>query len=241
MSSTCSSPTCCPTAWQGVEYADVPDGGTVAVLGLGPIGQMAARIAVHRGASRVFGIDLVPERLQMAARHGVEPIDLTHFEDLGEHLRSQTDGRGPDSVIDAVGMEAHGSGAAKVAQTLVGFLPDRIADPFMQKAGIDRMAALLTGIDVVRRGGTLSVSGVYGGAIDPLPMLQMFDKQLTIRMGQANVRRWVDDLMPLLDDPADPLGVLDLTTHRISLAEAPAAYEMFQKKEDGAIKVVIEP
>ncbi len=230
-----------PTAYQGVEYADVPPGGTVAVLGLGPIGQMAARIAVHRGASKVFGVDLVPERLQMASRHGVEPVDLTQVDDLGEHLRGQTDGRGPDSVIDAVGMEAHGSGVAKLAQTLVGFLPDRIADPFMQKAGIDRLAALLTGVDAVRRGGTLSISGVYGGAADPLPMLQMFDKQITIRMGQANVRRWVDDLMPLLDDPSDPLGVLDLTTHRISLGEAPAAYETFQKKEDGAIKVVIEP
>lgn len=230
-----------PTAYQGVEYAQVPTGGTVAVLGLGPIGQMAARIALHRGASRVFGIDLVAERLEMAARHGVESVDLTQHEDLAGFLRSQTGGRGPDSVIDAVGMEAHGAGAAKVAHTLVGFLPDRIADPFMQKAGIDRMGALLSAIDIVRRGGTLSVSGVYGGAIDPMPMLQMFDKQLTIRMGQANVRRWIDDLMPLVDDPADPLAVMDLTTHRISLDEAPAAYETFQKKQDGAIKVVIEP
>lgn len=230
-----------PTAWQAVDYANVPQGGTVAVLGLGPIGQMAARIAVHRGASKVFGIDLVAERLEMSARHGVEPVDLTKFEDLGGYLRSQTNGRGPDSVIDAVGMEAHGAGAAKLAQKLVGFLPDRIADPFMQKAGIDRLGALLTGIDAVRRGGTLSVSGVYGGAIDPLPMLQMFDKQITIRMGQANVRRWIDDLMPLVDDPTDPLGVLDLTTHRISLDEAPAAYETFQKKQDGAIKMVIQP
>ena len=93
----------------------------------------------------------------------------------------------------------------------------------------------------MRRGGTLSLSGVYGGMTDPLPLLQMFDKQLTVRMGQANVKRWIDDLMPLVTDEADPLGVLDLATHRMPLSEAPRAYEMFQKKQDGAIKVVFEP
>ncbi len=231
-----------PTAWQAVDYADVPDGGTVAVFGLGPIGQMAARIARHQGASKVFGIDLVPERLAMAARNGIEAVDLTDHDDLAGYLREQTDGRGPDSVIEAVGMEAHGSPTGKVAHAIVGLLPDAVADPLMQKAGVDRLAALLATIDVVRRGGTLSISGVYGGAEDPLPMLQMFDKQLTIRMGQANVRRWVDDIMPLLTDGADPLNVeADLTTHQITLDEAPQAYETFQKKEDGAIKYVINP
>ncbi|HEX2576903.1 MAG TPA: zinc-dependent alcohol dehydrogenase [Aquihabitans sp.] len=230
-----------PTAYQAVAYADVPPGGTVAVMGLGPIGQMAGRIARHQGASRVFGVDLVPERLEMAARNGIEPIDLTQQEDLAAHLRSLTDGRGPDAVVEAVGMEAHGSGVGKVAHALVGLLPDAVADPLMQKAGIDRMAALLASIDVVRRGGTVSISGVYGGAADPMPILQMFDKQLTLRMGQANVRRWVDDLLPLVEDESDPLGVLDLTTHQLPLAEAPAAYEVFQKKQDGAIKIVLKP
>ncbi|MCU1355586.1 MAG: threonine dehydrogenase-related Zn-dependent dehydrogenase [Acidimicrobiales bacterium] len=230
-----------PTAYQAVAYADVPAGGTVAVLGLGPVGQMSARIARHLGASRVFGVDLVPERLDMAARNGIEAIDLTQHDDLGATLRDLTDGRGPDSVIDAVGMEAHGSGAGKVAHALVGLLPDAVAQPVMQKAGVDRLAALLASIDVVRRGGTLSISGVYGGARDPLPMLQMFDKQLTVRMGQANVRRWVDQLMPLVTDEADPLHVADLTTHRLPLQEAPGAYEIFQKKQDGAIKIVLEP
>ena len=230
-----------PTAYQAVQYADIPDGGTVAVFGLGPIGQMSARIARQLGASKVFGIDLVAERLEMAARNGIEPVDLREHDDLAGFLRSRTDGRGPDSVIDAVGMEAHGSGAGKVAHALVGLLPDAIADPLMQKAGIDRLAALLAAIDVVRRGGTLSISGVYGGAQDPLPLLQMFDKQLTIRMGQANVRRWVDDLLPLVEDDADPLGVLDLTTHQVPLADAPDAYATFQAKEDGAIKVVLKP
>ena len=229
-----------PTAWQAVEYASVPQGGTVAVLGLGPIGQMSARIARHRGASQVFGIDLVPERLTAAAAHGIEALDLSDVDDLGAELRERTGGRGPDSVIDAVGMEAHGSGGAQAAQTFVGLLPDAVAAPLMQKAGVDRLAALLAGIDIVRRGGTLSISGVYGGNVDPLPLLQMFDKQLTVRMGQANVKRWVDDLMPLLGDD-DPLGVDQLATHHVPLDEAPQAYATFQKKEDGALKVVFRP
>ena len=230
-----------PTAWQAVEYAAVPPGGTVAVLGLGPIGQMCGRIALHRGASRVFGIDFVPERLDMARRHGIEVLDVEQCDDLGAELRDRTDGRGPDAAIDAVGMEAHGSPTAETMQKLVGLLPDAIAKKMMQEAGIDRMAALLTAIDVVRRGGTLSISGVYGGMVDPLPMLQMFDKQLTLRMGQANVKRWIDDLMPLVTDDADPLGVNDLRTHRLPLEQAPDAYAMFQKKDDEAIKVVFEP
>ncbi len=229
-----------PTAMQAFAYADVPDGGSVAVLGLGPIGQMSARIARHHGA-QVFGVDLVPERLAMAARHDIEPVNLTDHTDLGAFLRDRTDGRGPDSVIDAVGMEAHGSPVGKVAHALVGMLPDAVASPMMQKAGVDRMAALLSGIDMVRRGGTLSISGVYGGAGDPLPLLQMFDKQLTMKMGQANVWRWVDQLLPLVEDESDPLGVADLTTHRVPLAEGPAMYETFQKKQDGAIKVVLKP
>lgn len=230
-----------PTAWQAVEYAGVPAGGTVVVLGLGPIGQMAARIARHRGASLVVGVDLVPERLEMAGRHGVVPVDLREHDDLAGYLREMTGGRGPDAVIDAVGMEAHGSGLGQLAQNLTGLLPDRVAEPLMEHAGVDRLAALLTAIDVVRRGGTLSISGVYGGARDPLPLLQMFDKQLTLRMGQANVKRWVDDLMPVITDPADPLDLLDLATHHLPLAEAPDAYAMFQEKRDGAVKVVLRP
>jgi threonine dehydrogenase-like Zn-dependent dehydrogenase len=230
-----------PTAWQAVEYASIPDGGTVAVLGLGPIGQMSARIAAFRGASRVFGVDLVPERLEMAARNGVEVHDLESTDDLGSALREATGGRGPDAVIDAVGMEAHGSPGAKAAQTMVGLLPDAVAKPMMEQAGVDRLAALLSAVDVVRRGGTISLSGVYGGALDPLPLLQMFDKQLTVRMGQANVKRWIDDLMPLLSGDDDPLGVDGFATHRVPLDEAPNAYEKFQNKEDGTFKVLLQP
>jgi S-(hydroxymethyl)glutathione dehydrogenase/alcohol dehydrogenase len=229
-----------PTAWQAVAYADVPDGGTVVVLGLGPIGDMATRIAAHQGV-RVIGVDLVPERLQRVRDRGNEVIDLREHEgDLAEVVREMTGGRGPDSVIDAVGMEAHGSTVPAIAQRLVGLLPDAMARPLMENVGVDRLTALYSAIDIVRRGGTISLSGVYGGAADPLPMLQMFDKQLQLRMGQANVKKWVDDILPLLTD-ADPLGVESFATHRIPLADAPQAYEQFQKKQDGSVKVVMTP
>ncbi|SDR79807.1 Threonine dehydrogenase [Paraoerskovia marina] len=230
-----------PTAWQAVEYAGIPTDGSVLVLGLGPIGQMAARIARHRGASRVIAADRVPERLEMARRHGIETLDLRDVDDVAGAVRDLTSGRGPDAVIDAVGMEAHGAPVAGAIQRGAALLPDVLARPAIEKTGIDRLAALRTAISSVRRGGTVSVSGVYGGAVDPLPMMEMFDKQLSVRMGQANVRRWIDDVLPLVSDPADPLGVLDLRTHRMSLHDAPRAYEMFQKKQDGCVKVVLDP
>ncbi len=229
-----------PTAWQGVAYADVPAGGTLAVLGLGPIGDMASRIALHRGI-RVIGVDLVGERLDRARANGVEVVDALDVDDkLGDAIREMTGGRGPDAVIDAVGMEAHGSPIAKAAHQAVGLLPDAVAKPFMQKAGVDRLAALLSAVDVVRRGGTISISGVYGGAADPLPLLQMFDKQLQVRMGQANVWRWVPEILPLLAE-GDAFGVESFATHRVPLSQAPEAYAMFQKKADGAVKVLFSP
>ena len=230
-----------PTAWQAVEYAAIPEGGSVAVFGLGPIGQMCARIARHKGAETVIGVDSVPERLEMARRHGVEAIDSSEHDDVPEIIRGMTDGRGPDGVIDAVGMEAHGAPVAELAQKATGLLPDALAAKATEKAAVDRLSALLEAIDTVRRGGTISISGVYGGQLDPLPMMQLFDKGVQIRMGQAHVRRWIDEILPLLEGDEDPLGVDDLTTHRLPLSEAPGAYEMFQKKEDGAIKVVLKP
>ncbi|MDT5106886.1 MAG: hypothetical protein QOI25_4399, partial [Mycobacterium sp.] len=229
-----------PTAWQAVVYADVPDGGSVTVLGLGPIGDMAARIASHLG-HRVIAVDLVPERLARAQARGIETIDVSQLDSsLGDVVREMTDGRGTDSVIDAVGMEAHGSPVARAAQQLTGLLPDAIAKPLMQKAGVDRLDALYSAIDVVRRGGTISLIGVYGGMADPMPMLTLFDKQVQLRMGQANVKKWVDDIMPLLTD-ADPLGVDTFATHTLPLSDAPHAYEIFQKKSDGAVKIVLKP
>jgi threonine dehydrogenase-like Zn-dependent dehydrogenase len=230
-----------PTAWQAVEYAAVPAGGTVAVFGLGPIGQMSCRIALHRGAGEVFGIDLVDERLAMARRHGVHTIDLREAGDVAETVRGLTQGRGPDSVIDAVGMEAHGAPVGKLAQQLAGLLPDAVAVKLIEKGGIDRLSVLHAAIDTVRRGGTISLSGVYGGMVDPMPMMDLFDKQIQLRMGQANVKRWIDDIMPLLQGDEDPLGVEDLATHKLPLDQAPYAYEIFQKKQDGAIKILLQP
>lgn len=229
-----------PTAWQAVEYADVPDGGTVVVLGLGPIGDMCARIADHRGY-RTIGVDLVPERLERVRGRGIEVVDLReHEDDLVEVIRERTDGRGPDSVIDAVGMEAHGAPVAKAMQTLTGFLPDPVQRWMMEKAGIDRLSALHAAIELVRRGGTISIIGVYGGMADPLPMMTLFDKQIQIRMGQANVLRWVPEIMPLLQN-GDPLGVDGFASHHLPLDAAPDAYEKFQKKEDGYVKVLLQP
>jgi threonine dehydrogenase-like Zn-dependent dehydrogenase len=228
-----------PTAWQAVEYAAVRDGGSLVVLGLGPIGDMSCRVAHHRGY-RVIGVDLVPERLERVRGRGIETLDLTAVDDLPEVIRELTDGRGPDAVIDAVGMEAHGSPVAGAMQTMTSFLPDALAAKLMQRAGVDRLHALHLAIDIVRRGGTISVIGVYGGMSDPLPLLTLFDKQVQLRMGQANVRRWVPELMPLLLD-GDPLGVDDFASHRLPLAEGPAAYEKFQKKEDGFVKVLLQP
>ncbi|MCU1690542.1 MAG: glutathione-dependent formaldehyde dehydrogenase [Jatrophihabitantaceae bacterium] len=233
-----------PTAWQGVRFADVTQGGTVAVVGLGPVGQFAARIAKHLGAERVIGLDLVPERLALAARYGVEALDISGLngpDDMASALIEMVDGRGPDSVIEAVGMEAHGNPLASFAQRAAGILPDALAQKVTDHMAIDRLDALITSVKSVRRGGSVSVLGVYGGEVDPLPMMEMFDRGITLRMGQANVKRWVDDILPLLDDNADPLGALDLVTHRMSLDEAPHAYEIFQKKEDGCIKVVLTP
>jgi threonine dehydrogenase-like Zn-dependent dehydrogenase len=230
-----------PTAWQAVEYAGVPDGGSLCVLGLGPIGDMCCRVALHRGYGPVIGVDLVPERIARARARGVHVIDLReHDRDLAETIRELTDGRGPHAVIDAVGMEAHGAPGAKLAQQMTALLPDAIAAPLMERMGVDRLHALHLAIDVVRRGGTISIIGVYGGMTDPLPMLTLFDKQIQLRMGQANVKRWVPEIMPLLMD-GDPLGVEGFATHKLPLHDAPRAYEIFQRKEEGAIKILLQP
>ncbi len=226
-----------PTAWQAVEYADPGD--SLVVLGLGPIGDMATRIARHRGVGTVIGVDLVPERMARAEANGVTVLSVRDRNLVG-HIRELTDGRGPEAVIDAVGMEAHGAPVAKLAHQAVGMLPDAIAAPFMKTAGVDRLHALRLAIDIVRRGGTISLAGVYGGMADPLPMLTLFDKQVQLRMGQANVWRWVPEILPLLTDE-DPLGVDSFATHHLPLDEAPHAYEVFQQKRDGAVKVLLHP
>jgi threonine dehydrogenase-like Zn-dependent dehydrogenase len=216
-----------PTAWQAVEYAAAPPGGTLVVYGLGPIGQMCSRIALHRGAGRVIGLDPVQERLSMAERHGVEAIDLAKLDDPTEEIWARTDARGADSVIDAVGMEAEASSVEELLQTL--------------KVKPDRLTALHHALGSVRRGGTVSLTGVYVGAFPAFPIGDLFDKQIQLRMGQANVRAWTDKILPLIEDTSDPLGLDDLTTHEMPLASAPEAYRLFQAKEDGCIKVVLRP
>ena len=138
-------------------------------------------------------------------------------------------------------MEAHGAPFGELAQNAAGYMPDAIAKALIQKAGIDRLSALLACFESVRRGGTVSISGVYGGAVDPMPMMQLFDKGIQVRMGQAHVKRWVDEIMPLVTAEDDPLGTETFATHHLPLTEAPQAYETFQKKEDGMFKVVFKP
>ncbi len=229
-----------PTAWQAVQYTDTPGKGTICVIGLGPIGLMSARIAQHLG-NRVIAIDLVPERIARAHRDGIEVFDLNQTDDIVAAVREITDGRGPDAVIDAVGMEAHGSPVATVAQTVAGLLPDAVARKVFTTAGTDRMEVLNMATELVKRGGTISISGVYGGAASPMNLLVLFDKQVTIRMGQANVKRWVDDIMPLLSGTDDPLGVEGFASHHVPLTEAPDAYKAFQEKTDDTFKVVFRP
>ena len=216
-----------PTAWQAVQYAGVPAGGSLTVYGLGPIGLMCVRIARQLGVERVIAVDLVDERLELGRRWGAETIDYREHDDVAREILDRTKGRGTDSVIDAVGMEAEGSKAAEIAQAL--------------KIQMDRLEALRLSIGSVRRGGTLSIVGVYVGVDNLIPMGDLFDKQVQIRMGQANVRRWVDDILPLLTGDADPLGTEELATHHLPLDAAPAAYDMFQRKQDGCVKVVLHP
>ncbi|GAA2073070.1 zinc-dependent alcohol dehydrogenase [Pseudolysinimonas kribbensis] len=227
-----------PTAWQGVQYANVPEGGSLAVLGLGPVGQLVSRVGRHLGYD-VIAVDPVPERRAMAERHGVATLDLG--DRLRDEILDRTDGRGPHGVVDAVGMEAHGNLVAAFSQHAAGMLPDAMAKKLMKTVGADRLAAMMTAFDIVQRGGTVSISGVYGGVGDPLPMLNLFDKQISIHMGQCNVQRWIPQLWPLVEDPADPLGVTDLVTHHGSLDEAPELYLTFRDKEDGCVKVVLHP
>jgi threonine dehydrogenase-like Zn-dependent dehydrogenase len=177
----------------------------------------------------------------MAARHGVEVIDANQVDDIPALLADRTEGRGPDGVIDAVGMEAHGSSVVEAAQNVVARLPGPLGKRVAENYAVDRLSVLTEAIQAVRRGGTVSIIGVYGGAIDPLPMMDMFDKGIQLRMGQCHVRRWVDEIMPHLFDDADPLGTEDMASHYLPLDEAPRGYEIFQKKEDGCTKVVLQP
>ena len=234
-----------PTAWQGVQWSGVKPGESLVVMGAGPVGQLAVASAQKIGVEDVIVVDRVPERLARMAARGARTINLDDLDGrvptaVGDAVRDLTNGRGADAVVEAVGMEAHGSSVAEAGLSLVSKLPSKISEPLAKKAGFDQLAALQACLDAVRRGGTVSVSGVYGGNADPLPMMKMFDKGLTLRMGQCNVRSWTDELREILLE-SDPFGVEQLATHRVSLDEAPKMYDLFQKKEDGCQKVVLKP
>lgn len=230
-----------PTAWQAVEYAGVRADDTLLVVGAGPIGDMCARIALLRGC-RVLVADPIPERVTRVAVFGAEPLPVTDGkEPVVEMVRQLTGGRGADAVIDAVGMEAHGSPLAESVSRAVEMLPVAMAAPVMRKSGVDRLAALHLALDAVRRGGTVSVVGVYGGAMDPMPLMEMFDKQIQLRMGQANVHRWQADILDLLTEREDRLCVESFATHHLPLEAAPQAYHDFREKRDGMVKVVFRP
>ena len=230
-----------PTAWQGVAWADVPEGGTLAVLGLGPVGQLAVRAAKRQGVTRIIGVDLVDERLQLAREWGAEVVDYREVPDVAARLKEMTGGRGPDSVVDAVGMEAHGNPISTAVIAGAARLPKPVGQKAIEHVGIDRLDALHTAIEAVARTGTVSLSGVYGGAVDPMPLMTMFDKQITLRMGQCNVQHWTEELSAIARADGDVMGLESLATHRLSLEDAPDAYAMFRAKEDGCIKVVLTP
>jgi threonine dehydrogenase-like Zn-dependent dehydrogenase len=196
------------------------------------------------GAERVIGIDLVPERLARAAAYGVETIDVREFEGdqqaLAQAVRDKLGGRAPEAVIEAVGMEAHGSPNAKAIQTMTGMLPDKAAQKIFTTAGVDRMFALHSAIEIVGRGGTLSIVGVYAGQADPISMDTLFDKQVQIRMGQANAPYWTQEILPLLI-AGNAFDVDNFPTHHLPLADAQGAYDMFQKKTDNCVKIVLHP
>ena len=217
-----------PTGYMAAENCDIQPGDTVAVWGCGPVGQFAIRSAFMLGADRVIAIDRVPERLQMAAAAKAEIINYEEI-DAGEAVTEMTGGRGPDSCIDAVGMEAHGTGL------------DALYDKAKQAVRLesDRPTALRQVILACRKGGTVSIPGVYGGFVDKVPLGAAFNKGLTLKMGQTHVHRY---LRPLLDrvqkGEIDPSFVI---THRMKLDEAPHAYEIFKQKKDNCIKVVLKP
>ncbi|ACB73356.1 zinc-dependent alcohol dehydrogenase [Opitutus terrae] len=213
-----------PTGYMAAENCDIQPGQTVvAVWGCGPVGQFAIRSALLMGAAKVYAIDNVPERLAMAEAAGAIPINDN--EDVLEKLRDLTGGRGPDAAIDAVGMEAHGSIYDDVKQSL--------------KLETDRPYALRQAMRAVRKGGVLSIPGVYGGFIDKVPFGAVFNKGVTLKMGQTHVQRYMPDLLRLVEEKKiDPSFVI---THRVPLSRAPEMYETFAEKRDGCIKVVLDP
>ena len=231
-----------PTAWQAVRVRGrSPTAGTVAVLGLGPIGEMAPASPPTEGRARCSASTSCPSGWRWPAARHRDDRPARSRRRRGEALRERTGGRGPDSVIDAVGMEAHGSPVGKAAQHARRSAPGRGRREDDGEGWHRPPGRAATAIDVVRRGGTISISGVYGGMTDPMPMMSCSTSRSSVRMGQANVKRWIDDIMPLVTDDATRSASRTSPPTACRSSEAPKAYEMFQKKQDGAIKVVLQP
>jgi len=217
-----------PTGYMAAENCNIQPGDTVAIWGCGPVAQFAIRSAYLLGANQVIAIDRIPERLQMAKDGGAEVLNYEDV-DVIDALKEMTGGRGPDSVMDAVGMEAHNTG--------VGALYDKVAQSLMMET--DRPTALRQVIQACRKGGTISIPGVYGGIVDKLPLGAAFNKGLTVKMGQTHVQRYLEPLTQhILSGAIDPSFVV---THNVSLEQAPQMYKTFRDKEDGCIKVVMKP
>ena len=217
-----------PTGWMGAENADIEPGDTVAVWGCGPVGLFAVQSALVMGAERVIAIDHYPGRLDLARKLGAEVIDF-HQTDVREALMEMTGGIGPDAVIDAVGMEAH------------GFAIDNMIDKVKQKVGVgaDRAAALKQAILAVRKGGRISMPGVYGGFTDKFPLGAFMEKGLQLKTGQTHVQRYLKPLLKKIQD-----GEIDTTfliSHRLPLEEAPKGYENFKNNQNEWTKVVLKP
>lgn len=218
-----------PTGYMAAENCGIQAGDTVAVWGCGPVGQFAIKSAFLLGAERVIAIDRVPERLAMAARHGGAEVLDYEAVDVLDALRTMTGGRGPDACIDAVGLEAHG--------TTIDAVYDR-AKTAMYMA-TDRSHALRQAIAACRKGGTVSIPGVYGGWLDKFPLGPAFAKGLTLKMGQTHVHRYMPMLLDRIErGDIDPSFVV---THRVSLDDAPQMYRAFRDKTDACIKVVMRP
>jgi len=218
-----------PTGYMAAENANIQPGDIVAIWGCGPVGQFAIQSAFLLGAERVIAIDRFPERLKMAHEHGAETINYEEQDDVVEILKQKTGGRGPDSCIDAVGMEAHSAGIMgiydQVKQTL--------------RMETDRPHALREAIQACRKGGTISIPGVYAWLVDKMPIGTAFAKGLTLHMGQTHVHRYLERLLQhVVDGDIDPSFVI---SHRLPLDEAPEAYRMFRDKTDECIKVVLKP
>ncbi|MGH9683558.1 MAG: zinc-dependent alcohol dehydrogenase [Candidatus Acidiferrales bacterium] len=218
-----------PTGYMAAENCNIEQGDTVAVWGCGPVGQFAIRSAFLLGAGRVIAIDRFRERIALARKANAETINYEEVDDVVEELKEMTGGIGPDACIDAVGMEAHGHSA--------GAIYDKAKQ--MARLQTDRPTALREAIHACRKAGTVSVAGVYGGFIDKMPMGAAFGKGVTFKMGQTNVHRYMRPLLKRIQDgEIDPSSII---THRVSLEDAPEAYETFCNKEDRCIKVVMRP